>query len=73
VKFQNYIPKPYQQVGSRDTFVPYLSVLDALMNVGHEKTAELIRHGTDHWDSWDGMMQVGADATDGFEEDGHGN
>ena len=48
VLFQNFEPKPYKQVQS-DSFVPYLSVLDAMFNVGAETTLNLIRRGTDHW------------------------
>lgn len=51
VVFQDYECKPYPQVGS-DEFVPYLSVLDALFNVGVEGTLELVRGGTKHWTEW---------------------
>lgn len=46
--FQNYNPKPYKQIHSEE-FVPYLSILDALYNIGGEKTLELIKNGTDKW------------------------
>ena len=42
IRFQNYVPKPYPQVGSKGEFVPYLSVLDALFNIGPEATLGLI-------------------------------
>ncbi len=53
ILFQDFKPAAYQQVGSPDTFVPYLSVLDALMNIGPSLTMELIRTGTKNWLSWD--------------------
>lgn len=52
VYFQDFKPTAYKQVGSPDTFVPYLSVLDALMNIGPSQTMELIMHGTKKWLSW---------------------
>jgi len=52
VIFQNYIPKLYTQIHSKE-FVPYLSVLDALFNIGGEQTLELIKSGTEHWLTWD--------------------
>lgn len=58
VLFQDFQPKPYKQVGSPHTFIPYLSVLDALMNVGPEATAELIKTGTEHWLTWDEMNTI---------------
>ena len=53
VLFQNYIPKKYSQVGSPDDFVPFLSVLDALFNIGPEETLALIKRGTEKWLPWD--------------------
>lgn len=52
VLFQNYIPKYYKQYHAKE-FVPYLSILDALFNIGGEKTLELIKNGTEKWLSWD--------------------
>lgn len=52
VLFQNHIPKPYKQYHSKE-FVPYLSVLDALFNVGPEMTLQLIRGGTEKWLTWE--------------------
>lgn len=52
VIFQNYIPKPYLQIHSKE-FVPYLSVLDALFNIGANETLELIKNGTEKWLNWD--------------------
>ncbi len=55
VLFQDFKPRPYPQIGSQNDFIPYLSVLDALMNVGPEQTTELISHGTAKWLTWDEM------------------
>jgi hypothetical protein len=52
VLFQDFKPKPYEQVGSPGRFVPFLSVLDALMNLGPTGTAGIIRDGTHKWLSW---------------------
>ena len=51
--FQDFQPQPYLQVGSPSAFVPCLSVLDALLNIGPAATARLIRVGTDHWVRWE--------------------
>jgi hypothetical protein len=56
VYFQDFTPKTYPQIGSPNDFIPYLSVLDALMNVGPERTVDLIAHGTTKWLTWDKMM-----------------
>jgi hypothetical protein len=56
VLFQTFEPKPYWQVSSPNEFVPYLSVLDALMNVGPEQTRSLIQGGTSQWLAWEEMM-----------------
>lgn len=55
VLFQDFVPKAYRQIGSLEKFIPSLSVLDALMNVGPESTAELITKGTQKWLTWDEM------------------
>jgi hypothetical protein len=52
VLFQDFKPEPYEQVGSPGIFVPSLSILDALMNLGPAGTAELITNGTHKWLSW---------------------
>ncbi len=57
VLFQNYEPRPYNQTLSHD-FIPYLSVLDALFNIGFEATADLIVGGTKHWLTWDDMISM---------------
>lgn len=56
VLFQNFNPKPYFQVGLPDKFMPYLSVLDALFNVGPDETAALIKEGTSEWLTWEHMV-----------------
>jgi len=56
VLFQDFQPKAYPQIGSPNDFIPYLSVLDALMNISPEQTVELIAHGTTKWLTWDEMM-----------------
>lgn len=53
VLFQDFRPVPYHQIGSPNEFVPYLSVLDALFNIGGAETYKLIRSGTPKWLSWD--------------------
>ena len=60
VFFQNYVPRPYPQVGAKPDFVPYLSVLDALLNVGPEATLAMIAHGTGRWSTWSEMAAAGA-------------
>ncbi len=57
VLFQDAALKPYLQVGSTEGFVPYLSVLDALFNVGAENTRALIAGTTKHWWTWEEMLQ----------------
>lgn len=56
VLFQDFAPLPYSQAGSRDVFVPGLSVLDALFNLGPEETALLIAGGTERWLAWDDIV-----------------
>jgi len=56
VLFQEFQIKEYSQVGATDSFVPYLSVVDALFNVGPEKTLELIVNGTQRWLTWESMV-----------------
>ena len=58
VEFQNAVPKPYLQHGNKGDFVPYLSVLDALFNIGAEATREKINSMTNHWLSWDEMLNL---------------
>ncbi len=60
VLFQNFTPKAYKQIGSEESFVPSLSVLDVLFNIGPAQTAELIRNGTDSWLAWEDMSLAAA-------------
>jgi len=55
VLFQDFKVRTYEQVGAVDNFIPSLSVLDALMNIGPKATKELIQDGTDRWLSWQEM------------------
>ena len=73
VKFQDFRPSAYCQVGSVADFVPYLSVLDALLNVGPAKTAELIMAGTAAWLTWDDMVQSKTVTAGSPEESNLGN
>lgn len=57
IEFQKYNPLPYHQYGSPYTFVPYLCILDALLNIGPEETKSLVASGTKHWSSWDEMAR----------------
>jgi len=53
IMFQNFIPKQYCQIHSKE-FIPYLSILDALFNVGPENTLKLVANGTEKWLTWEG-------------------
>jgi len=55
VLFQDFQLVPYVQVGSPNEFIPSLSIIDALMNAGPEKTYELIKQGTPRWLTWNEM------------------
>ncbi|MEN6461783.1 MAG: WbqC family protein [Syntrophomonas sp.] len=55
VILQNHQPVPYEQVGSKNDFIPYLSILDALMNIGPEHTRKCVLSGTGKWTSWNEM------------------
>lgn len=56
VYFQNHNPIEYNQVRSKE-FVPYLSILDALFNVGPNDLKSVVL-GTDKWQSWDEMVKM---------------
>lgn len=56
--FQDFVCKEYQQVGTTKGFVPYLSVLDALFNIGKDGTLELIKNGTQKWLTWEDMADI---------------
>jgi hypothetical protein len=58
VLFQDFQPLPYPQICSDGVFVPYLSILDALMNIGPHATAELVKSGTKQWLTWDEMAMA---------------
>lgn len=66
VVFQNYVPKPYIQIGLPKEFIPCLSALDALMNIGPEETLKLIENGTESWASWDDMLSSSQVESNGF-------
>ena len=57
VLFQDFHQHSYNQRGSPQTFIPNLSVLDPMMNIGPEKTLTLIRQGTRKWLTWEEMVQ----------------
>jgi hypothetical protein len=57
VQFQNYNSLPYKQIGADGSFVPHLSVLDALFNLGPASTVDLIRKSKSRWDSWADMVR----------------
>lgn len=56
VFFQNYQHKSYEQVGAKDGFVPFLSILDAMFNTGCEETLNLITSRDQKWLSWNDML-----------------
>ncbi|MDD3167992.1 MAG: WbqC family protein [Eubacteriales bacterium] len=58
VSFQDFKPLPYRQIGNTREFIPYLSILDALMNIGPEKTEEYVKSGTKKWLLWDEMKSI---------------
>jgi hypothetical protein len=58
VLFQDFTPESYSQVGSPQEFIPYLSILDGLMNIGPQATFELIKNGTPKWISWEDMKSM---------------
>ena len=51
-RFQRYEPAPYPQSRSRE-FVPYLSVVDALFEVGPSETLKVIRSGARAFKRWE--------------------
>jgi len=52
VFFQRFHVKSYPQKNSSNGFIPSLSVLDALFNVGPAQTARLIINKNNYWDIW---------------------
>ena len=55
VLFQDFSAIEYPQIGSRDNFIPNLCILDALFNLGPDKTVELATKGTAKWLNWEMM------------------
>jgi hypothetical protein len=55
VLFQNFQPPAYPQTAAREKFVPYLSMLDMLFNVGPATARELIETRSTKWLTWDEM------------------
>jgi hypothetical protein len=58
ILFQDFVPASYLQIGSTDKFFPFLSVLDALFNIGKTETARLITGGTYRWHKWNEMVNL---------------
>lgn len=56
VLFQDFVPQPYAQVGSPGTFIPRLSILDALFNLGPEETARVLAQSSERWLHWDDIV-----------------
>lgn len=52
ILFQRYHTKEYLQKNSTNGFIPSLSVLDALFNIGPLKTSQLITNKKNHWSAW---------------------
>jgi len=45
VASHEYTPIPYSQYSKDNVFVPFMSTLDAVMNIGFEETSKLVRLG----------------------------
>jgi len=54
--FQSYTPAPYAQVQS-PAFVPYLSVLDVVLQVGPTEARTVLAAGEGPFTSWDDMVR----------------
>jgi hypothetical protein len=54
VLFQNHECIPYKQ--QAPGFIPYISIFDALFNVGLDGTKELI-YGTKNWETWEHIKE----------------
>jgi len=52
VLFQKFHIENYPQKNSSNGFIPSLSALDALFNVGPEETARLITNNNNKWEMW---------------------
>lgn len=66
VRFQDFVPHPYAQVGGGE-FTPRLSALDALFMLSPDQCRSVL-FGTRRWQGWDEMLRVG-DATPQPEEE----
>ena len=64
--FQRYHPVPYPQRHS-EAFVPYLSALDLVLQVGRERALAVIRAGAEAFEPWEQATAVTSDATESFE------
>jgi hypothetical protein len=58
--FQVYEPAPYPQRQSRE-FVPYLSMLDVMLQLGGQRALEVVRLGARRWLSWETMLATASD------------
>ena len=56
VLFQSFQPPVYPQAAARGKFVPYLSTLDLLLNVGPITALELIETQATKWLTWNDMV-----------------
>src|SRR5690606_34545879 len=56
VLFQKFSPSPYQQKGN--SFIPFLSSVDALFNIGGEATRELIKECSGIYKSFSDLKSV---------------
>jgi len=64
VVFQDFEPQIYSQ-RTASTFVPYLSVIDALFEVGPDATRSLIRKGNKPFLPWEMREALGREVCDG--------
>lgn len=55
VLFQDFQPPEYPQRAARGKFVPYLSFLDMLFNVGPAAARRLVEENSTEWFTWDEM------------------
>ncbi|MFA5905337.1 MAG: WbqC family protein [Desulfobacula sp.] len=55
VVFQNFYPQPYPQVCSTNGFEPFLSILDALLNIGSVEVKKLVENGSPELLPWETM------------------
>ena len=63
ILFQQFKPIAYAQAGSPSTFIPFLSILDSLFNIGPISTALMIEKGTSQWVNWSEMIMLKENAT----------